>query len=204
LPESWQGQKLSWTYKVKDNGPVLWISAMFVAILIYLLADKDLHDEVEQRKLLMKREYPDVVHKLVLYLGAGMTIRGTFHKVAEEYEQSRVEGKGQCPVYEEMLHTCRELKSGMSEAVAYEHFGKRTGLQEYVRLSTLLTQNLKKGNNTLLQRLREEATKASIERIQYAKRLAEEAVTKLLIPMVLMLLVVMLMIMIPAFSSVGA
>ena len=85
----------------------------------------------------------------------------------------------------------------------YEHWGKRTGVQEYVRLSTLLMQNLKKGNNTLLQRLREEADKACTEQLQNNRRLGEEASTKLLLPMVLMLVVVMLLIMIPAFSSVG-
>ena len=38
----------------------------------------------------------------------------------------------------------------------YENFGKRTGVREYVRLSTFLTQNLKKGSSTLLQQLKEE------------------------------------------------
>lgn len=203
LPGNWQGRELSWRQKLRDNGPILWAAAVAVAILVYLLADKDLHDEWEKRKKHMRREYPDLVHKLVLYLGAGMTIRGGFQKLAGDYEQGRKEGKPQSPLYEEVLYTCRELQAGMSEGAAYEHFGKRTGLQEYIRLSTLLTQNLKKGNSTLLQRLREEADKASAERLQSGKRLAEEAVTKLLLPMVMMLLVVMLMIMIPAFSSVG-
>lgn len=203
LPESWNEQELLWRLKSEDVGPLLCVGAVVVAFMVYLLADKDLHDEVEKRKQQMKKDYPDVVHKLVLYLGAGMTIRGTFQKMAEEYEQALKTGKEKCPVYEEILHACRELRTGTSEGAVYEHFGKRTGLQEYIRLSTLLTQNLKKGNSTLLQRLREEADKASTERIQYGKRLGEEAVTKLLLPMVMMLLVVMLMIMIPAFSSVG-
>lgn len=203
LPGSWEGQELTWKQASDNTGLILWLGAIAVAVLVYLLADKDLHDEVEKRKLQMKRAYPDVVHKLVLYLGAGMTIRGAFQKMAEEYEQTVAEGAISNPVYEEMVHACRELKTGMSEGAVYEHFGKRTGLQEYIRLSTFLTQNLKKGSSTLLQRLKEEASKASQERIQYGKRLGEEAVTKLLLPMVMMLLVVMLMIMFPAFSSVG-
>lgn len=203
LPETWEEQELLWEEKVEDMGPWLMVGAVAVAFLVYWLADKDLHDAVEKRRQEMKKDYPDVVHKLVLYLGAGMTIRGTFQKMGEEYEQMLHNGKDVRPVYEEILHACRELRTGTSEGAVYEHFGKRTGLQEYIRLSTLLSQNLKKGNSTLLQRLREEADRASVERIQYGKRLAEEAVTKLLLPMVMMLLVVMLMIMIPAFSSVG-
>uniref|UniRef100_UPI004055FC15 hypothetical protein n=1 Tax=Acetatifactor sp. TaxID=1872090 RepID=UPI004055FC15 len=207
LPTDWEGQKLTWNLREENTGLFIGIGTVAVALLIYFLADKDLHDQVEKRKLLMKKSYPDIVHKLALYLGAGMTIRGAFQRIAEEYEKSDTAGgegkKAANPICEELLHICRELKAGVSEGAAYEHFGKRTGLQEYIRLSTLLTQNLKKGNSTLLQRLREEALKATAERIQYGRRLGEEAVTKLLVPMVLMLLVVMLMIMIPAFSSVG-
>lgn len=203
LPERWQGQSLEWTEKKTNRGWAVAVGGILVSVVIFLLADKDLHDSVEKRKQQMKQAYPDVVHKLTLYLGAGMTIRRSFQKMAEEYMAAREEGKKEVCIYEEIVHTCRELTSGVSEGAAYEHFGKRTGLQEYIRLSTLLSQNLKKGNSTLLQRLREEADKASVERVRYGKRLGEEAVTKLLLPMVLMLLVVMLMIMIPAFSTMG-
>lgn len=203
LPGSWQGQSLEWTEKRTNSGWGVAIGGILVSVLIFLLADKDLHDSVEKRKQQMKQAYPDVVHKLTLYLGAGMSIRRSFQKMAEEYATARKEGKKEICIYEEIMYTCRELASGVAEGAAYEHFGKRTGLQEYIRLSTLLSQNLKKGNSTLLQRLREEVDKAFVERVRYGKRLGEEAVTKLLLPMVLMLLVVMLMIMIPAFSSMG-
>ncbi len=203
LPDNWEGEELLWSEKREDWGPLLWLGTIGLAILIYCMTDRDLHEEVEKKKNRMRRSYPDVVYKLVLYFGAGMTIRGSFQRLAEEYEQERAAGKEQMPIYEEVLHTCRELGAGVAEGAAYEHFGKRTGLQEYTRLATLLAQNLKKGNSALLQRLREEVAKASEERIQQGKRLGEEAVTKLLLPMVMMLLVVMVMIMIPAFSSVG-
>ena len=74
-------------------------------------------------------------------------------------------------------------------------------MQEYIRLCTLLTQNLKRGNSSLLERLREEADKISEERLQRSRKLGEEAGTKLLVPMVMMLAVVMVMIMIPAFAA---
>ena len=68
-------------------------------------------------------------------------------------------------------------------------------------MSTLLAQNLKRGNSTLLERLREEADKAAEEQLQQSRKLGEEAETKLLAPMVLMLAIVMALIMIPAFSN---
>ena len=70
-------------------------------------------------------------------------------------------------------------------------------------MSTLLTQNLKKGNADLLSRLQEEVHKAAAEQLQCVRRLIEEAGTKLLLPMIMMLAVVMIMIMLPAFYSMG-
>lgn len=203
LPDSWNGDELQWKEKTGHYGIFVLVAGFGVAIVIFLLADKDLHDAVERRKQQMQKEYPDMVHKLTLYLGAGITIRGAFRRLAEEYEKTGKAEQRASPVYEEIRYTCRELKAGVSEGAAYEHFGKRTGIQEYIRLCTLLIQNLKKGNSTLLQRLREESGRAALEQLQYSKRLCEEAVTKLLLPMVMMLLVVMLMIMIPAFSTMG-
>ncbi len=201
LPGRFRGEALAWRQVVEDNSLALWLAAMAAAAAVYLLSDKDLHDRLEKQKGVLRREYPELVHKLVLFVGAGMTIRGAFQKMAGDYLAKRREGGAMSPAYEELLYTCRELRSGISEGAAYEHFGRRTGLQEYIRLCTLLTQNLKRGNSMLLDRLREEADRAAGERLQQSRKLGEEAGTKLLIPMVMMLGVIMVMIMIPAFSE---
>ncbi len=203
LPENFQDMGLQWSRVVEDDSKLLWAGALAVSVVVYLLGDKDLHQKIENRREHMKRDYPDIVHKLALYLGAGMTLQGAFQKIAAEYEQSREQGIYRGPAYEEMLFTCRELKAGVSESKAYERFGKRTGVQDYIRLSTLLAQNLKKGSGSLLSRLQEEAERALAERIQSGRKLGEEASTKLLIPMVMMLAVVMVMVMLPAMSSMG-
>lgn len=201
LPTQWRGESIRWRQVVEDNSLVLWTVALVAAMVVFLFLDKDLHGQLEKRKKILRREYPEMVHKLVLFVGAGMTIRGAFQKIAGDYEAARREGGRASPAYEEMLYTCRELRSGVSEGLSYEHFGKRAGLQEYIRLSALLAQNLKRGNSTLLERLREEAEKSAQERLQESRKLGEEAGTKLLAPMVLMLAVVMAIIMVPAFSN---
>lgn len=201
LPDQWQGSGISWRQQVEDNSLILWTAAAVVALLVYMLSDKDLHGRLEKRRQQLKLEYPDLVHQLALFIGAGMTVRGAFKRLASDYERKREKTAQKLPAYEELLYVCRELQSGVSEGAAYEHFGRRTGLQEYIRLSTLLMQNLKRGNSTLLERLREEADKAGEEKLMQNRRLGEEAGTKLLVPMVLMLAVVMVMVMIPAFSA---
>lgn len=203
LPAEWGGKNIQWQRVVEDNSIFLWIAVPIVAVVVYFLGDKDLHQEIKKRQEKMRHSYPDIVHKLALYLGAGMTLQGAFGKIAAEYEEGKARGQPYNPAYEEMLYTCREMKSGVPESSAYERFGLRTGLQEYIRLGTLMAQNLKKGSSSLLLRLQEEADRALVVRIQSGRKLGEEASTKLLVPMVMMLGIVMVMVMLPAFNSMG-
>ena len=104
-------------------------------------------------------------------------------------------------MYEELLKTTRQLQAGQSEVKAYEAFGLRCQGQEYTRLCTLLSQNLRKGNGEILKLLQEESSKAFNDRMDTVRKLGEEAGTKLLLPMILMLLIVMVVIMIPAYLT---
>ena len=65
-----------------------------------------------------------------------------------------------------------------------------------------MSQNLRKGIKGLTQMLRMEAIQAFEERKARAKRLGEEAGTKLLAPMFLMLAVVLVIVIVPAFLSI--
>jgi hypothetical protein len=104
-------------------------------------------------------------------------------------------------LYEEVLLVCNELDSGVPEADAYMHFGRRCRLRQYTKFCTLLVQNLRRGNDTLLQVLREEAETSFEERKNLVRELGEEAGTRLLLPMMIMLGITMLMIIVPAYFS---
>ena len=203
LPTEIEGRKISWEEDIPETGWKILAGALLLAAAVFFFQDKDLHDLVEKKKREDRRSYPEILQKLTLYLEAGLTVRSAFCRVAEDYEKERKRG-GRCrEAYEEMLIATREIHMGVPEGAAYENFGKRTGVREYVRLSTFLTQNLKKGSSTLLQQLKEESVQAEELRIQNARKLSEEATTKLLLPMVMLLVVVMVMIMVPAFSNAG-
>ena len=109
--------------------------------------------------------------------------------------------RGKQYLYEEMVATYNEIKNGVTELEAYERFGRRIQLVQYMKLSTLLSQNCKKGSADLLKLLEYESAQAFEERKEMAKRLGEEAGTKLLVPMVMMLFIVLMIIMVPAFMQ---
>lgn len=199
LPQELEGEELSWREVKKNHSGILLLLTMVTAVSVYFLKDKDLYNDWQKRKTAMRMSYPMVLNKLVLYLGAGMTVRGSFMKIARDWQEKGEVKDGE--IYQEMLYACNELSAGVSESLVYQHFGQRTGLEEYTRLTAMLSQNLKKGNATLLTWLREESEKAQKETVLMKKKMGEEAQTKLLVPMIMMMTIVMMLVILPAFSA---
>lgn len=205
LPKELQNQgankPLELNWREANNWDFLWIIALmlFAVVMVYLAGEQDALNRLKERDKELLRDYSELIGKLTLYLSAGMTIRNTFFRIADDYLKREYKKKKY--LYEEILLTCRELKMGVSEVEAYEHFGKRCRLRQYIRLAAMLSQNLKKGSNNLSEVLKQESAEAFEVRKNNARKLGEEAGTKLLGPMMLMLCVVMVIIIIPAYLS---
>ena len=144
-------------------------------------------------------DYPPLLLKFTLLIQAGMTARRAFQKMAADYMRTKP-AKGRF-AYEAIVTACHEMDSGMSELEAYRRFGEHCDLMKYKTFSTILIQNLQKGSQRMADLLEKEALEAWDERKRKARVLGEAAATKLLVPMVMMLVVVMAIIMIPAFLS---
>ncbi|MBE5828793.1 MAG: type II secretion system F family protein [Butyrivibrio sp.] len=201
LPKTYEDRQIIWSQKLQDNSLLLLLLTLIGGAASYVLKDKELKKTMEERHQELLSDYPQFVSKLVLYMGAGMTVRNVFNKLAVSYEKKKENGGGKRYLYEEILRVNRELATGASESETYERFGARCMVKQYTRLATLLSQNIRKGNGELLALLSEEAKKAFEERMDKVKKTGEEAGTKLLLPMIIMLVIVMAMIMIPAYMA---
>lgn len=94
------------------------------------------------------------------------------------------------------------MENGLPEEIAYEQFGQHCGQPRYLKLGHILAQHLKKGMEGLEEILEQEMEQAQEERIELARKKGEETGVKLLIPMGMMLVVVLAVLMIPAFLSI--
>lgn len=201
LPDTLLGREAAYYRRMESRGAVLIVMAVLTGILLYALEIQNHGKAKEVRKQQMLLDYPEIVNKMTLFLGAGMTAKRAWKKVAEDYERQK-KRRGERYAYEEMKRACYEMESGVTEAESYENFGRRCDVQVYVRFGALLSQNLRKGTKGLTQMLKLEAIQAFEERKARAKRLGEEAGTKLLLPMFLMLAIVLVIVIVPAFLSV--
>ena len=211
LPSDAGGRQLTWQEQVEDLSAGVLILGIVAAILLWYVTDYRLHEKIRLRDRQMAVDYPQFISRLVLYMGAGMSVRNVFYKCGEDYrEKQKEEAKKRKKekqdgrkrfLYEEILLVCNELDSGIPESEAYLHFGRRCRSRQYTKLCSLLVQNLRRGNDTLLQVLQEEAQSSFEERKNLARELGEEAGTKLLLPMMIMLSITMLIIIVPAYFS---
>ena len=96
-----------------------------------------------------------------------------------------------------------QMQRGIPEIKAYAEFGERCRLLPYRKLSGLLEQTIRKGSQQLRPLLEAEMEEAFEQQKTLAKRMGEEASTKLLVPLFLMLSIVMVMVTMPAFLSFG-
>lgn len=198
LPTEVGEQNITWSMVRKKEGGSLLILGVLAAVLIYFFMDKDLWTRVDKKNQEMLLDYPDIINKFTLLVGAGMSLSNAWKKISRDYSEG---GGAYKYAYEEMNITARELSIGVSEITAYERFGRRVKLLPYLRFSSFLARNVKKGSKDLLEQLELESLEAFEERKELAKRLGEEAGTKLLIPMMFMLVMVLAIILVPAFLS---
>ncbi len=198
LPREVDGKSVSYRVPAKERNPLILLLGPAASVLLILGNKRDEIKKSEKRKKQILTEYPVLVSKMSLYLATGMTLRNIFIRI---YEEGLIKKEIDNPLYREMGVSVNELHSGVSEGLVYKHFGERTGVNELIRFTALLSQNLKKGSSKLKDLLSEELDKAYTNRKQRAIKLGEEAGTKLLLPMMLLLIDVLIMIMVPAFFS---
>lgn len=200
LPETINGKNIKWSQKRENTWQ--YIPLLGVALCAYLVyrENENVKREKKQRKEELLRAYPGMISKFTMLLGTGTTVKHAWEKIVQNYETQKKE-LGVHAVYEEMALALREMQGGVSEAEAYERFGKRCGVTVYLKFGTLLSQNLRKGSKGISEILRMEAIQSFENRKNHAKRLGEEAGTKLLMPMLGMLAVVFIIVMVPAFLS---
>lgn len=199
LPEELEGKALAYRSLQEPVFASIAFLGVAAALMLVVKERSDREREIKERKNQLLLDYPELLSKMMIFLGAGMTARNAWEQMTEDYLRLRKLGKREKRwVYEEMYEACGQMKRGIPEGQAYLEFGRRCGLPCYTKFAGFLEQSRKNGAKNLREHLRLEMEEAYEQRKHEAKRLGEEASTKLLLPLFLMLGVVMVMVAVPA------
>lgn len=191
-------------YKDKRNFSFLFMPLLgfLFAILLEAKDKEKIKEEMKLRIRNLEIDFTQIISKILLYVNSGMTIRNSMIRLAEEYysklKKQRIKNR---VAYDELLIVRNKLIGGYSEIKAYEEMAKNINLRTYTRFMNIVIQSIKNGNKDLRNILNMEVQDALYERKQKARKMGEEASTKLVLPLMMMLAVIMVVIMVPAFMG---
>lgn len=199
LPSKINGIELQWTERKEYITPQIIVLEVLGFVIFEVLSRRNQAEEKKKRMLQMERDYPDVVSQMALLLGAGMTTRQAWNRIASQYkfkcEHKMIEKR---MVFEGILRMARRLAEGETERSVYEKFTEEISAHSYRKLMRMLLGSLEKGSQGVAKGLEEESRLAFEKRILNAKKQGEEVSTKMLIPLMLMMMIVMGIVILPA------
>ena len=203
LPKLIDGKELRY-YEKKDLSPLYIVLLGIIAAVLMLIRPKEQEKkEKKQRERELLLDYSDMVSKLLVYIGAGLTLRNAWLRMVNVYEAGIEDGRKRRCCYEEMTKTAERMKQGVPEIKAYREFAYSCGLRPYLRLSSILEQNIKNGDKMLKSALELEMQEAFNDRKNIARRLGEEMSTKLLLPLFISMAGIMMIVSVPALIRLG-
>lgn len=169
-----------------------------LGLLVPIALIKDLHGKVQKRDQQILMELPELLSKMMLLVGAGETVqRALLHCVERKGADT------EHPLYRELRQTVAEWESGFSFQQAFEHLSKRCGIQEMTVFTTTVLLNMRRGGSDFVMALRELSQTLWGKRTSISRTRGEQASSKLVFPMALILLTVIVLVGAPALMMMN-
>lgn len=204
LPEKINGHSYVFFEEATRYAPYVLPLCIALAIFIFVAKDKDLDKEVQERNNQLIRDYPEIISQLLIFLGAGLSFKSAMERIVNEYKKVQAAREDYFHyAYEEMDVALGRIKNGVSESKAIAEFGKNCNVHCYVKLANILEQNIKRGTKEMVFALKSEVNYALNERKNNALKAGSEISTKLLGPMVVMLVIAIVVILAPALLTMN-
>ncbi len=174
------------------NDTLIFLMAVItIGALVYYL-DFEIDSAISKKRDRLLNDFPKVLSKLALLLNAGVTLRAAWNNVSNS---------GEGNLYEEMKLTSDEISNGVTEVKAYRDFAERCNVKEIRKFASTLIQNIQKGNREITNLIKGMANDSWQQKKYNVKIRGELASSKLMLPVGIMLVAIMIMIIVPIFSS---
>lgn len=176
------------------NSILLGILVCLMAAFMPYFTSSRINSQLKTRREELLLDYPTVLSKMALMINAGMMLRDAWKIVADS---------GTRKLYQEMKRTAVNIANGASEIDAYSEFGTACKINELKKFSSIICQNVEKGNSELVQVMKQLSVEAWNTKKNIAISRGKNAETKLLIPVGITFVAIIIMIMVPIMSNVG-
>lgn len=179
------------------NEPLLPVIGGIMGILLAVKPIMEASRKVERRKQDILLELPETISKLLLLVSAGETVLQAMARCLEGKDANSH------PLYKEWRKVVRSLETGDSFSTALERFNRSCAVQEVSVFTTVLLLNYRRGGEHFTLALRELSYTLWEKRKAVARSRGEEASSKLVFPLVGILLALMVLVAAPAVLLMG-
>lgn len=197
LPQQIGKENVSYKKVTEDYSVLILIGLIITIVAFFYSIKNEMKDALKKRQDQLREDYYEIVSIISLLQSTGQSMRTSWSKVIDLYD--RIDKKRF--VCEEMRIARNKMDRGIPELQAYREFGERCDVMEYTKFSNIIEQNVVRGTKDLRAQLEKEVINAKNERIAISREKAEKCSTKLLFPMMIMLVIVMIILIVPAFIS---
>jgi hypothetical protein len=203
LPKVISNQNVVWSKKVDDRGLYLELLLVFILMIFPMMEKEKELQERKRREQVLSEDYPKIVEKLSLYISSGMSVRKAMSLIKKGYEKRLLIIDEKRDGFELVKNCAQFLENGASESECFSMLSNGSSHRDYKRLSLILLQNLKGGNSELKNVLMKEVYDAQSKSRKLMKMRGEMISTKLVVPLMGMLLVVMLILIVPGIWGIS-
>ncbi len=176
----------------KDITMALIFLILGMVLILYL--DLDIDSQLKKKKEEMMTEFPHILSKMALLVNAGLPIRDTFRKVAENKSGN---------LYDEIHIMLGELDNGVPERRALNNMAERCGVAEIRKFASMLAQSMQKGSADTAKSLIELNADIWLNRTSHVREEGEKASAKLLVPILIIFGGILVMVVVPMFANIS-
>ena len=192
------GEKIHWEIEKasRSNSILILIMMVLISVIMYRERFSSLKKIEAANRASVSRQLPGFINRLVLLIEAGMVVNSAFEKAVEEsigdsntcddYFYSNLKG-----IYTAMKAANGSMSKGLRD------FARSSGVQELMRVSNIIEDNVNKGTE-LTGKLRSESDMLWMDRKKKCEEMGRLAETKLTLPLMLFLIVLIVITVAPA------
>lgn len=190
------GEKVIWSKSRRNNSAVLIFLTMVICIAVYTNRFKQIAKDKQRQRDSVMRQLPEFINRLVLLLNAGLVLSTAFNKSIEDGIKYNIHKDDY--FYKRMGEIYNSITS-MNGVIEHEFrsFAKESGVNEMIRVSNIITDNISKGAD-LTEKLQCENQVIWENRKSNCEERGRLSETKLTLPLTVFLLVLIFITVSPA------
>ena len=199
LPDELEnGDRIIWKKTDNTDYIVYLIGEMAVLWLLYHSRFQAISREEKMARESVIKELPEFINKLVLLINAGVILNSAFLKIAESCDEKKIKSSYFYRRISEIGYMVNEMNASFPNEM-YE-FARHSGVKELMRITNIMIDNISKGDD-LSDKLRRENELLWFARKQQAEEKGRLAETKMTLPLMILLTVLIMVTIAPALME---